>query len=837
MDVTSLLNFSNVAAEQRKQEARQAPPSRNRTPWDAGGYSLPINTLNHTAISPITSTANESGNGSLQIHSFDSQSIESAKSPCHKSSDSRSSLSSFTSTTNSTTNSTTHSRFSSMSTVNSIHPFSFGSNSNIICGNSTDSNRSSESSTTPQIECHSAPASPTDIRGLMPSPTESLDALAALAEQQQASQCTGDSQKYRSQSMAAVPSITNLLDETESIRPIDTNYLKRSGSPSDLMLIPRSNQHASSTKNGERENDSPTTEKSSRLSSFSNASSSTSDLKTHKRTSSAPIFPRNTSQPSHTSSTSVTPASDLVPLLATEQPDVTSPVGSAVSNMPGEDVDAEGDIDPDQPPKCMYTINCDTGSQPRKAISHIFGRNKMCTRLIPQSVWVHYCRKHYQRSRYRNPKEYAKLQCALVQQQIRRVHDWSQQNMANGYAGTVQDWGLAVRKREQKRLDELNGNKRKRRAPAQEDEDDDDEAAQANLRPATAVPDWLLGLCGKGYSTEEILSIFNRLHTEILEDLMPCFPDIEILPNIIVDQQEPKSPKGYAKRKPANIGHKRSQSLGVGLGSGVHPPQYSASPDRRLSQPVDRAVGYGNPVTTIQEPHLVKRRRTNQSAEEPAFHLYPANPTFARHSQTSHRPQFSRIDENRPIQLDGRDSRESSPMMHSRSYAQSITVVDPPLPAPVPQRLNSGSVAQISRFENGGEYTMGVNSSRPGHQRSRSEMVVGRGGMHYSMPGAMHYNQGVEFTIPRYQNPQFGGPRHHYYDERQRQQSYGGNSHLPAPHHEHGHMRHSSSPMNHLHLQQHAMSSARGSHTPLPQIKYERSPPQSSKSASARRHD
>ncbi|KAH6678121.1 hypothetical protein B0J14DRAFT_315430 [Halenospora varia] len=47
----------------------------------------------------------------------------------------------------------------------------------------------------------------------------------------------------------------------------------------------------------------------------------------------------------------------------------------------------------------------------------------------PSAYLVHYCRKHYQRSRYRNPKEYAKLQYALVQQQIRRVHEWSSNNM------------------------------------------------------------------------------------------------------------------------------------------------------------------------------------------------------------------------------------------------------------------------------------------------------------------------------------------------------------------------------------------------------------------------
>src|SRR4051812_44520948 len=45
------------------------------------------------------------------------------------------------------------------------------------------------------------------------------------------------------------------------------------------------------------------------------------------------------------------------------------------------------------------------------------------------------------------------------------------------------------------------------------------------------------------------------------------------------------------------------------LNSGIHPPQHSGSPDRRLSQPVNRGVGHGNPSTIVQEPHLIKRRR------------------------------------------------------------------------------------------------------------------------------------------------------------------------------------------------------------------------------------
>jgi hypothetical protein len=41
MDVTSMLNGASVAAE-RPKSAETKLPTRNRTPWDAGGYSLPI---------------------------------------------------------------------------------------------------------------------------------------------------------------------------------------------------------------------------------------------------------------------------------------------------------------------------------------------------------------------------------------------------------------------------------------------------------------------------------------------------------------------------------------------------------------------------------------------------------------------------------------------------------------------------------------------------------------------------------------------------------------------------------------------------------------------------
>lgn len=138
MDVTSLLNAGSAAARREAREASdptptpsvvegstvcssvvQTPspdrtpsrrtsecrtPSRARTPWDAGGYSLPLTLDTKVAIQP-----------SVRPAFYNESPIDSAspKSPKHRLSDSYSSLSSYTSSLNSVS----HSRLSSMSTV------------------------------------------------------------------------------------------------------------------------------------------------------------------------------------------------------------------------------------------------------------------------------------------------------------------------------------------------------------------------------------------------------------------------------------------------------------------------------------------------------------------------------------------------------------------------------------------------------------------------------------------------------------------------------------------------------------------------------------------------
>ena len=403
---------------------------------------------------------------------------------------------------------------------------------------------------------------------------------------------------------------------------------------------------------------------------------------------------------------------------------------------------------------CMYIPNCDTGSQLRKAISHIFGRNKMCTRLIPQHIWVHYCRKHYQRSRYRNPKEYAKLQCDLVQKQIRAIREWSNANVQNGAAGTVKDWGLAVRKREQKRLDDITASGRKRTASAAFEQDSGDEDGGHGLSavPATAVPSWLLGLCGKGYSTDAILDIFSRLHTEILNDEMPCFPDIEILPNIVVDQDEAKSPKGYAKRGSGGGGggggHKRSQSLGVG---NMKSNYYAG--DRRMSQPGPSGQDgfqYGGPSQKRQRGYEMgtmdsqdrllppfQRSRLSERAIE----------TGRRTQPLAHRPVYPSINE------------------HDDSYG-SPHVYQHHLPAPTPQRLPGHSMA--AHLETNNEY---YSARRPIHQRSQSDMSFARPSSYSpspSMQSGLQENPGHigrTYAAATYQHQQ-PEPSMHYADSR-----------------------------------------------------------------------
>ncbi len=96
------------------------------------------------------------------------------------------------------------------------------------------------------------------------------------------------------------------------------------------------------------------------------------------------------------------------------------------------------------PSRCSFTgSKCDLAAPvgdatDRRVISHFFGRNKKETRGIPSSCWHCYCRKHYQRQRYRMDKPgFVELQMGMVRKTVENLRAW----------GGVEDFKIGLRKR------------------------------------------------------------------------------------------------------------------------------------------------------------------------------------------------------------------------------------------------------------------------------------------------------------------------------------------------------------------------------------------------------
>lgn len=204
-------------------------------------------------------------------------------------------------------------------------------------------------------------------------------------------------------------------------------------------------------------------------------------------------------------------------------------------------------------PKCMFVSPCTTGSSLRKAISHIFGRNKLCTKAIPNHIWVHYCRKHYQRSRYRNATDYALRQVDLVLLQVQKVQDWSDNNVRSGRRGegVLKHWTLQARKREAKRLQDAGNRKR----GYHDDEEEDDSA----LSSGTAIPDWLQDKLNQDYGTTRMLEIVEEVKEHMNSGDITQIPDIEILPEILTDGNESRTKTTVRRASNAN-GHRHTKS-------------------------------------------------------------------------------------------------------------------------------------------------------------------------------------------------------------------------------------------------------------------------------------
>ncbi|SPQ21033.1 30ffbe05-c2d6-4b98-8772-dc95a2cefa22 [Thermothielavioides terrestris] len=222
-------------------------------------------------------------------------------------------------------------------------------------------------------------------------------------------------------------------------------------------------------------------------------------------------------------------------------------ISSAVPRRFATLQDLAAAIDISQPRKCAYMNDCTLFQGVpvdripwRKSLSHFFGRNKVCTRCVPDHVWIWWCRKHYQRSRYRDAHGYACRLILSLEAQVLRIQAWSNENQRMGVPenGVVVDWTLAVRRRELKR-----GEREQSETP----EPDDDELPGSGSH----VPQWLRDMCGPRKTTAEIQEIIVLIRDDILRRNLNQVPDVEFLPRIEGERAKPppKPKTGDAKAK------------------------------------------------------------------------------------------------------------------------------------------------------------------------------------------------------------------------------------------------------------------------------------------------
>lgn len=308
--------------------------------------------------------------------------------------------------------------------------------------------------------------------------------------------------------------------------------------------------------------------------------------------------------------------------------------------------------DPNSLIRCEKDPECDMETPPRKMISQFFGRNKSCTKAIPRHVWLHFCRKHYQRERYQRGPDYPKLQSELLLEQVRRIQSFSDENVAKGEtSGVLRGWKLQLRKREEDRQSRNNA-----------DSDDEDGIA--------AVPQWLLDSAGDNHQTDQILAMMERLRDEIHSNKVRGMPEVEILPDITTDQ-----PKGPPKRRATRAlkTHRRAKSQGasrVTISGPMHaPPGFSGIPTVALrgSRVAASHLTPGGPppiVTGAALPELNPVRRLSlgsspQAANENSLaprvekrkaeeSLEPSMmPRSTRRATLPHRPALQRVQEER----------------------------------------------------------------------------------------------------------------------------------------------------------------------------------------------
>ena len=183
--------------------------------------------------------------------------------------------------------------------------------------------------------------------------------------------------------------------------------------------------------------------------------------------------------------------------------------------------------------KCGFMSNCELDSPDRRVVSHYFGRNKKETRAMPDFVWVVYCRRHYQRHKYRQKAgSFAETQMGLVRKTVENLRKW----------GGVTGFDLSLRKRamdqiakEDKHAREVEDAIANNRLPPQS-------PSTSACRERVLVPH-----IGKNKSYAEIYDFIDMVSKKCTEEHVEAF-EFEIIPIFKPDFITKKTP---TRRTPA----------------------------------------------------------------------------------------------------------------------------------------------------------------------------------------------------------------------------------------------------------------------------------------------
>ncbi|KAL8935309.1 MAG: hypothetical protein Q9216_005495 [Gyalolechia sp. 2 TL-2023] len=232
---------------------------------------------------------------------------------------------------------------------------------------------------------------------------------------------------------------------------------------------------------------------------------------------------------------------------------------------------------------------CTLGSgDHRKVVSHVFGRNKRCTHQIPDECWIKYCRKHYQRQKYRCPGEWFETQLVLIDGQIDKMEAW----------GGITSWTIAIRKKEREMLDHEN----------------------SYFAQHGRLPDgphcrerFLLPYLGSNKTFADIRNLINVINRECDDSKKLALPSFELLP--VIDERRNPRPKrfGAVRHMARSESVSNSSTFRLSTDSSGQLLKIEASPSSTPSRATSRIPHRARRLAKAEKD---ARKRAKRSASE-----------------------------------------------------------------------------------------------------------------------------------------------------------------------------------------------------------------------------